>query len=249
RRTTPIALWIKRRLKNKVKLVQLMFSGKYGLSDIDLLVVPEHDKGKTSAKNVFYIVGCPHRVNDKTLQEAKEKWENIFENLPRPLTAVLVGGAIKNKPFSEENAKLLAQNILNVYEKIGGSILITTSRRTGKNAEDIIMSAIKDIPTYTFLWGEKKENPIMGFYACADRIIVTGDSVSMTCEACGTGNDVLIFEGKNWLTKKHSAFIKSVTNNNYATRIEDTNAVNFKPRKKLLTSKDVAAKIEELASI
>lgn len=249
RRTTPVALWIKRNSKNKTKIVQLMFSGNYGLGDIDMLVVPEHDKGKTSAKNVFYIVGCPHRINDKTLQEAKEKWENVFANLPRPLTAVLVGGAIKNKPFSEENAKLLAQNILNICEKVGGSILITTSRRTGKNAEDIIMNTIKDIPTYTFLWGEKKENPIMGFYACADRIIVTGDSVSMTCEACGTGKNVLLFEGENWLTKKHSAFVKSVTDNGYAARIEDENAVNFVPQKKLLTSKVVAEKIEELASI
>ena len=246
RRTTPVALWIKRKSKGKTKIVQLMFSGKYGLHDIDLLVVPEHDKGKTLSENVFYIVGCPHRINDKTLSLAKEKWDSVFESLPKPLTAVLVGGAIKNKPFSEENAKDLAENILNVYKKIGGSILISTSRRTGKTAENIIMRAIENIPTYTFLWGEKKENPIMGFYACADRIIVTGDSVSMTCEACGTGKDVLIFEGKNWLTKKHSAFVKSIIDNGYAVRIDDDNAASFIPQKKLLTSKDVAQKIENL---
>ena len=39
---------------------------------------------------------------------------------------------------------------------------------------------------------QKKDNPIMGFYACADRIIVTGDSVSMACEACGSGKPVLV---------------------------------------------------------
>ena len=53
RRTTPLALWIKRRSKGATKIVQLMFPGNYGLSDIDLLIVPEHDKEKTKAKNVF----------------------------------------------------------------------------------------------------------------------------------------------------------------------------------------------------
>ena len=204
---------------------------------------------KKKLKLKMFFVGCPHRVNDATLKQAQEKWAPVFENLPRPLTAVLVGGAIKNKPFSKENAKQLAQDILNVYKKVGGSILITTSRRTGKVAEDIIMDAIKDIPTYTFLWGEKKENPIMGFYACSDRIIVTGDSVSMTCEACGTGKPVLIFEGKYWLTKKHLSFVKSVIDNKYAIRIDDNSAINSIPQKKLLTSKDVAEKIEKLVLV
>lgn len=246
RRTTPVALWIKRRSKNKTKIVQLMFSGKYGLNNIDLVVMPEHDRGKTSSQNAFYIVGCPHRINTKILEEAKEKWQDVFADLPRPLTTVLVGGAIKNKPFSLQNAESLAKSIVDVHNKIGGSFLITTSRRTGLQAQNVIMNEIKGIPTYTFLWGEKKENPILGFYACADRIVATGDSVSMVCEACGSGKNVMIFEGKNWLTKKHLAFVKSLVDNRYAVRIDDANAIDFVPQKKLQNSADVARKIESL---
>lgn len=91
---------------------------------------------------------------------------------------------------------MLADAILNVHNQVSGSILITSSRRTGKEAEDIIMKKIGHIPAYTYLWGEKKDNPIMGFYACADRIIVTGDSVSMACEACGSGKPVLVSAAK-----------------------------------------------------
>ncbi|MBP5399867.1 MAG: mitochondrial fission ELM1 family protein [Alphaproteobacteria bacterium] len=246
RRTTPVALWLKRRSKNKIKIVQLMFSGRYGLSDIDLLIVPEHDKGKINSKNVFYIVGCPHRVNEKVLAEAKEKWQDTFSNLPKPLTAVLVGGAIKKKPFSSDNANRLADEILNIHRRVSGSILITTSRRTGEIAQNIIMEKIKDIPAYTFLWGEEKENPILGFYACADRIIATGDSVSMVCEACGSGKDVMIFEGKHWLTRKHLSFVRSLVDNGYAVRIGDIGAVDFVPQKRLQNSADVARKIEAL---
>lgn len=133
---------------------------------------------------------------------------------------MLVGGAIKKKPFTAENAEMLADAILNVHNQVSGSILITSSRRTGKEAEDIIMKKIGHIPAYTYLWGEKKDNPIMGFYACADRIIVTGDSVSMACEACGSGKPVLVFRGKNWLTPKHQRFVQSLYEGGFAVDID-----------------------------
>ena len=246
RRTAPIALWLKRRSNNKTKIVQLMLPGKYGLKDMDLVVVPEHDRGKAEGDNIFYITGCPHRITDKTLAEAKAKWDPEFASLPRPLTTVLVGGSIKGKPFTDDNAQLLADGIAYIQNRVSGSILITSSRRTGKSAEKIIMNKIKDIPAYTYLWGEKKENPIMGFYACADRIIVTGDSVSMTCEACGTGKPVMVFTGKKWLTSKHLRFVKSLVDKKYAVNISDYNAVDFSPSAKLLPSLEVAAKIREM---
>ncbi|MBR1648841.1 MAG: mitochondrial fission ELM1 family protein [Alphaproteobacteria bacterium] len=246
RRTAPIALWIKRRSQNKTKIVQLMFPGNYGLKNMDLVIVSEHDRGKSNAKNLFYITGCPHRINEKTLSEARQKWEKEFSSLPRPLTAVLVGGAIKGHPFSNENAALLGDYIASAVKKSGGSILITSSRRTGKAAEDIIMDKIKSVPAYTYLWGEKKENPIMGFYALADQIIVTGDSVSMTCEACGTGSKVMVFTGKNWLTKKHLRFVQSLIDGGYAIVAQGDTRDDFTPKSRLEPSIEAAEAIRRL---
>ena len=213
---------------------------------MDLVVVSEHDRGKAAGNNLFYITGCPHRITEKTLAEAAIKWNPVFADLPRPFITVLVGGAIKGKPFTDENATLLAEAIAEVHQKVGGSILITSSRRTGKSAEDIIMNKIKGIPAYTYLWGEKKENPIMGFYACADYIIATGDSVSMTCEACGTGKPVLVFCGKDWLTSKHLRFVQSLVDGGYATRVDSSDAVDFKPQECLFPSVEAAEKIRNL---
>ncbi len=205
RRTAPIALWLKKASKGKTKIIQLMFPGKFGASEMDLIVIPEHDRGKAEGENLLYITGCAHRISPQALEEARQKWTPAFASLPKPLTAILVGGAIKNKPFTDKNAEMLADAILKVHNQVSGSILITSSRRTGKSAEDIIMKKLAHIPAYTYLWGEKKENPIMGFYACADRIIVTGDSVSMACESCGSGKPVMVFSGKNWLTPQTPA--------------------------------------------
>lgn len=245
RRTVPVARYIKK-LSPKTKLIQLMHPGTCGLKEFDLVVVPEHDKNKTAYKNIHYITGCPHRITDEYLNEAKQKWEKEFNNLPKPLTAVIVGGAIKNKPFSQENAILLGKAIKELKNKIGGSILITTSRRTGIEAQNIIMEQIKDIPQYTFLWGEKKENPYSGFLACADNIVVTADSVSMSCEATGTGKPIYLFTGKDWLTPKHIRFANSLCEKECAILLDDEKSATFTPKTSLNAAKEIAQLIEKL---
>ncbi len=244
RRTVPVARFIKKQ-NPATKLIQLMHPGRTGLREFDLAIVPEHDKNKTVYPNIKYIVGAPHRITEKTLTEARQLWTPKFADLPKPLTAVIIGGAIKNKEFSLENASNLGQKIRTLKEKIGGSILITTSRRTGSKAEKAIMESLSGIPAYTFLWGDKSENPYMGYLACADNIIVTGDSVSMCCEACGTGKPVYIFTGRHWLTRKHIRFIASLYKNGYAAALKTYN-LGFQPKGRLNAAIDAANMIEKL---
>lgn len=244
RRTVPVARYIKKK-NPATKLIQLMHPGKTGLDEFSLVLLPEHDKDKGYAPNFRYMIGAPHRITREVLSEAKDKWAEAFKNLPKPITAVIVGGSIKKRPFSLENAELLAQRIREFKEKTGGSILITTSRRTGDKAQKLIMDAIKNIPAHTYLWGDKNENPYLGYLAMADNIIVTGDSVSMTSEACGTEKPVFVFEGKNWLTKKHYRFIHSLYENRYAVPL-DLRYINFKPNSALNAAYDAAREINRL---
>lgn len=244
RRTVPVARYIKKQNRN-TKLIQLMHPGKTGLKEFDLALVPEHDKNKKTYPNIRYIVGAPHRISEEIISDAKQKWLPEFESLPKPLTAVIVGGAIKKKGFSLDNATDLANKVRMLKEKTGGSVLITTSRRTGEKAEKAIIDTLKDIPAHTFLWGEKKENPYMGYLACADNIVVTGDSVSMCCEACGTNKPVFVFTGKKWLTRKHIRFVASLYKNGYAVALKERN-LEFKPKKALNAAVDAAKLIELL---
>lgn len=247
RRTAPIARWLKKKSGGKTKIVQLMHPGNSGLKDFDLIFVPDHDREtKKSLPNMVYLTGCPHRVNEKNLSLAHEKWQETFAELPRPLTAVIIGGAIKGKPFSSENARALGREIRAIKQKIGGSILITDSRRTGSDAEKLIKEEIEGIPAYTYWWGENKENPIMGFWACADNILVTGDSVSMPCECCGSGKPVFIFTGKNWLTPKHHRFVDSLVFGDYAAVTDSPDYLEFRPKQRLNPSDAVAEEIEKL---
>lgn len=245
RRTAPVARYIKKN-SPKTKIIQLMYAGKTGLSDFDLVVVPEHDKQKAVAKNIHYIVGCPHRITPQFLQTEREKWSETFAALPKPLTAVIVGGAIKKRPFSAENALELGKALKELKKHIGGSLLITTSRRTGEEAQRIIMEQVKDIPQHTFLWGDKSENPYGGYLACADNLVVTGDSVSMCCEATGTGKPLWIFSGHNWLTKKHLRFVESLYSSGCAIPLSENPDTSFKPKVSLNASAEIAELIKNL---
>lgn len=246
RRTTPIARRIKKMSGGKSRIVQLMYPGIGGLQDLDLIIIPEHDRGHANLKNVFYVTGCPHRVTTKALEEGRKKWASVFADLPKPLTTLIIGGAIKGKPLSLENARKLGQEVRNLKEKIGGSLLITSSRRTGTAAEQAILAELQGIPAYTYLWGEKKENPIMGFWALGEQIIISGDTVSMCSESCGSGKPVLIFCGENWLTPKHKRFVQSLYEGGYAIALESPKALEFRPSKRLTPSEAAAEQIIRL---
>ncbi len=244
RRTAPAALYLKRK-HPKIILTQLMFAGNYGAEQFARIFLPQHDAGKKPRDNFYFTVGSPHRVNQSALSAAEAKWRDKFAHLPKPLTAVIVGGSIKGKPFTTENATNFALAVKALKERIGGSLLITDSRRTGVEQEKIITDILKDIPAHTFLWGSKDENPIMGYYACADNFAVSGDSVSMCCEACGTGKPVFVFEGKDWLTPKHHRFVKSLYDGGYAAPLAN-GCEKFEGGKILYPSAEIAAEITAL---
>jgi len=246
RRTAPVARWIKKQ-NPKTKLIQLLHIGRFGAKDFELIFAPEHDKGKYSPTNMIYTVGSPHFVTKEKLDEAKKTWSDEFSCLPHPITALIIGGAIKKRQFTLNNATDLAQKVKNLKKKEGGSLLITTSRRTGVEAEKVIMSYLGDIPQFSYLWGDKNPNPYLGFLACADNLIVTGDSVSMCCEATATHKPLQIFTGEKWLTAKHLRFVNSLVENGFASIFSgEPEAEKQGKSKELNVAKDIAERISQL---
>lgn len=243
RRTATVARYLKQKSCGRTKIVQILHPGN-AIDDFDFIFLPEHDRHKKSNEKTFFVVGSPHKVTEKTLKEAKEKWQKTFDTLPKPLTALIVGGSIKKKPFTLENAATLVKEVKNFMVGKKGSLLITDSKRTGKEPRELILDALKDIPSYKFVWGDTGENPYLGYLACADNLIVTGDSVSMCSEACGSGKPVYIFSGENWLSPKHYRFMHSLIQNGYAMKLENAEQ-NFTPREKLNSAKQIADKISE----
>jgi len=101
----------------------------------------------------------------------------------------------------------------------GGSLLVTTSRRTGE-AEAALLAEIND-PNFVFRWGDEGENPYFGFLALADTVIVTGDSVSMVSEACATPAPVYIYGPKALTPQKHTKLHRELFERGFARPLGD----------------------------
>lgn len=159
-------------------------------SRFGLVVVPRHDG--LSAPNVMTTRGALHRVSSKMLAQAAQKFAPQIAHLPRPRIAVLIGGSNAVYQFTPREMAPLVRQLAELPKMIGGSLMVTPSRRTGEANMAILGEALKDSPAY--IWNGQGDNPYYGMLALADYIIVTCDSVNMVSEACTTGKPVYVID-------------------------------------------------------
>lgn len=192
RRSAPVALWLKARFG--CKLVHCMSQGMtrlFNRTTFDLLVIPAHDR-PVAAPNVMPILGGTHRVSPMILAQAESAWQERLGHLPHPRVALIVGGRVRSVGMPPQMALQLGREVALLALGMGGSVMATTSRRTGKPASDALAQGLGPVLHVLYRWGEPDENPYLGYLATADAIVVTADSVSMISEACATEAPVFV---------------------------------------------------------
>lgn len=184
RRSAPVARWLRRR---GARTVHAMRPG-FGLPHFDLLVIGRHDD-PAPGPNILTILGATHRMGPERLAAAREEWKELAA-LPAPRVALLLGGTVRGEGLDPSVAAELARGAAG----FGGSVMATTSRRSGAEATAAVRAALSGLPHRLHGWGEGGANPYPGFLAWADAVVVSGDSVSMISEALGTAAPVFIAE-------------------------------------------------------
>ena len=152
----------------------------------DLVVAARHDD--LTGPNVLVTRTAIHTVTGRRLAEAAPAWRPRFGHLPRPLVSVLVGGGNGRFRFGPAEGAALVAGLQGLLDA-GAGLAITPSRRTDPAV--VAQLAMLD-PTRAWLWDGAGDNPYLGLLACADLIVVTGDSVSMVSEAVATAAPVLV---------------------------------------------------------
>lgn len=149
--------------------------------------VPQHP-------NVLHNTLTLHAMTPERLAAARRQWQDTFAHLPAPYFAVICGGDSGPFTFGEQAATRLAEEASRLARAAGGSLLITTSSRTSAAAVAALEAKV-DAPHFFYPWRPDDENnPYLGMLACADQLVVTGDSIAMLSEACATGRPVKIFD-------------------------------------------------------
>lgn len=192
RRSAPVARWIKRQSGGVTRLVHLMHT-QAPLEHFDLIITTPQYR-LPARPNVLQNTAPLNHIDPRRVDAAVAGWAERFTAVPRPYTALLVGGNSSSYVLDAGVATRLGRQTSAQVRTTGGSVLLTTSARTSTAATDALLAAI-DCPAYSYRWrANDPENPYYAFLALADRFIVTGDSASLLAEACATGKSVQIFE-------------------------------------------------------
>jgi hypothetical protein len=113
--------------------------------------------------------------------------------LPRPWTAVLIGGRTRPYDFSATAADGLAAMVNRQVRELGGSAWLLDSPRTPPNTLEILQRQM-EVPSQVVPWRGEGKQAYRALLASADRFIVTEDSASMTTEALLTDKPVVLFD-------------------------------------------------------
>ncbi len=154
----------------------------------DLVIPPAHDG--LEGPGVLPLLGAPHRMSARRLAEGRAAFADRLGALPAPRVAVLVGGRSRAFDLSAARAGEIGAQVRDAVGAAGGSVMVTFSRRTPPAAAEALRGALAPLPGW--VWDGQGPNPLAGFLAWADHVVVTADSINMTAEAAATGAPVHI---------------------------------------------------------
>ncbi len=154
----------------------------------DLIFAARHDE--LTGPNVIVTRTALHRATPARLAEAAPVWAPHFAALPRPLVAVLVGGANGRYRLDAPVGAALAARLAGMMRQDRTGLVLTPSRRTDPAVTQVLRDTLG--PLGAWVWDGTGPNPYFGMLALADAIVVTVDSVSMISEAVATAAPVMV---------------------------------------------------------
>ncbi len=173
------------------------------------LVIPPHHDG-VSGNNVLSTLGALHPIRLEHLQALRQ------QHYQGPTISVLIGGNSQHYRYTSHYMTGLADCLHRLaaqgpWESM--RFLITPSRRTPTDLLKIFQQQLQGLDYE--IWDGQGENPYLRYLACADALVVTGDSISMMSEVCITGKPVYIYEISHKSQRLHR-FLESLYEGKYA---------------------------------
>jgi mitochondrial fission protein ELM1 len=185
-----VCRWIRKKSGGRTMIV-LLGRPRVAYRHFDLIITTP----QFGMPQVDNIVKCslPITWRDETQLATQGRiWEPAWRHLPRPWTAVLIGGSTAQMNFDAAAARSLLGKLIRYRQHHGGSLLVTTSPRTPVEVTELISQNLPQ-PNYTFAWQPGVPNPLPAMLARADNFIVTIDSVSMVAEAANRKKPLYYF--------------------------------------------------------
>ena len=139
RRPSMAALWIQQQSGMHTRIV-LLGRPKRWMDRFALIIVPSQYRMPPAA-NVLKLDLPLMRVDQRAIEQATGEWRTRLSTLPRPLTALFVGGPTKPFRMDAETARDLLRQSLAATGP--GYLYISTSRRTPRAVVDTLQESLR----------------------------------------------------------------------------------------------------------
>ena len=191
-RPARVARWIHKQSKGHTRLVLLGRKGGQLTHPSDIVVSCSHFRQAPHPRRIETLAPLS-LVRPERLAHEANQWREVLESAPHPRIALLVGGATARFCFDVETAKRLGEQVRAVAQQTGGSVFVTTSRRTGSQAIVALKQALGSVHHFHEWQPDQQANPYLAYLTLADVLIVTGESESMLAEAAATDKPLYIY--------------------------------------------------------
>jgi mitochondrial fission protein ELM1 len=107
--------------------------------------------------------------------------------------SVLIGGSSRSHRFTAEDWRAMAIAMNRLAHAHGIRWLLTTSRRTGKEAEDIMRATLEpSVIKEAIWWLDAPKKAVAAFLHAGERVFVTRDSLTMISEAIAVKGQAVV---------------------------------------------------------
>lgn len=193
RRLACVALWIKRASQGRTRIVMVGMP-RHRRGEFDLLVVASHYVTKSAPNVAAHDLPLMHVDRDR-IEAAVAAWSSRLAGLARPITVLMIGGPTGGHRFDAAAARDLLTRSKADVERVGGSLYVTTSRRTPADVVAMLEhERSAEVRLHVFdANAPPAENPYLALLGLADHFIVTTDSLSMMVEVVDVGKSLALF--------------------------------------------------------
>ena len=223
--TVPVNFVLSR--ENLAKSIVVMRPSVLSARKFDLVIMPKHDK-PAKKKNVLAIEGALNLIDDKYLEEQADKLleEQGLRDIGKHFCiGLLIGGDTKEFKLKTDVIFNVIRQIKYVSGKYNADVLITTSRRTPPEAEDLIKREFKDFAAAKLVIIANQKNSayaVGGILGLSSFVITSPESISMITESVDSRKYTIVFKADG-ISQKHSNFISDFSAKKYIYLSEPEN--------------------------
>lgn len=189
----------------------------------------------------------PMPLSQQTLKQHGEQWKAEHPHINQSIWTMLIGGDGAGATYQEQDWIQLAKQMNFLAQQYQIKWLLSTSRRTGATAENILQQYLnlEDIADAVW-WAEQPRKVLHPFLAVSERVFCSADSMSMLMESITAMRLVIVFTPEQWqpdeqfynvlkrLGSEHLAYISPIVQLNQINDSEESlKSLKYEPSERL----------------